>query len=59
MPRKAKRKGRKVTTGSSLARPVRFRVTSVQRDELDAEGQQLGVSGDLAAKWRAFPKEAA
>jgi hypothetical protein len=48
--------GRHVTTGSSATRPVVFRVTAEQRDELEAEARQLGLaSADLAAKRRAFP----
>lgn len=63
MPRKRKRKnapgaGRprgSTTTGSDATKRVVYRVSTAQRAELDAEGATVGVSGDLAAKRRAFP----
>ncbi len=44
-----------ITTGSQDAKRVTYRVSAEQRAELDAEGDRIGVSGDLAAKRRAFP----
>lgn len=56
MPRKKRGPGHPITTGMAKARPVHYRVTKEQRAELDKEGDRKGISGDLVAKLRAFPR---
>ncbi len=57
MPRKKRGPGHPVTTGSSSAPPVFYRVSKEQRLELDKEGkaQRPRLTGNQVAKLRAFP----